>query len=209
MIGLYPRPAVTESDGGEDVDDGGGSGYNPFYGIAVVCVSIFLFCVLAAAVRVWEALAFAALAALLLAVAGCFAPGSWSRRSGRPAGAAELVAAGGVRPWPRAPGRAFAPAASAPPAFAFECPLDGGGGEPTACAMVCAVCLEDVRGGEMVRRVPACRHVFHVECIDMWMHAHRTCPVCRCEISPAPRAAGKAAAEEAPESSAPEVLPPV
>nr|TKW21735.1 hypothetical protein SEVIR_4G140600v2 [Setaria viridis] len=38
--------------------------------------------------------------------------------------------------------------------------------------------------GEMVRRLPACRHVHHVECIDRWLAAHRTCPLCRSELDP-------------------------
>ena len=47
----------------------------------------------------------------------------------------------------------------------------------------CSVCLEEVRGGEMVRSLPGCRHVFHVGCIDPWLHSHATCPLCRCQVS--------------------------
>ncbi|CAN6177946.1 unnamed protein product [Urochloa humidicola] len=50
--------------------------------------------------------------------------------------------------------------------------------------VLCAVCLEDVRAGEMVRQLPACRHLFHVGCVDAWLRAHRTCPLCRCELPP-------------------------
>ncbi|OEL16163.1 hypothetical protein BAE44_0022818 [Dichanthelium oligosanthes] len=153
MLNLYPRHqlqarSIDVSD--EDVEV---EGYNPFYGIAVVCVSIFLFCVLAASVSVWKALAFALLAALLLGVAGCFAPKGWLRRSGRGA-SAELVVvtvtAGAARPgYPCAQ-------VNAPPAFAFQCPLEaGGGGETAASSVLCSVCLEDVRGGEMVRQLQA------------------------------------------------------
>ncbi|CAO2037876.1 unnamed protein product [Urochloa humidicola] len=49
----------------------------------------------------------------------------------------------------------------------------------------CAVCLGEVEKGEMVRRLPACRHVFHMECIDMWLRASVTCPVCRAGVLPA------------------------
>ncbi|KAF8642629.1 hypothetical protein HU200_067310 [Digitaria exilis] len=207
MLNLYPRHRLQEStvdDLHENVEVS--ECYNPFYAIAVVCVSIFLFCVLAASVNVWKALAIAALAGLLLGVVGCFAPKGWFRRpSGRDASATELVVvtvdvtAGAARP-----GHPCAQV-NAPPAFAFQCPLE---------VVVCSVCLEDVRGGEMVRLVPACGHVFHVGCIDMWLHSHRTCPVCRCvvstteEVSVSPKDDG--AVEEAPESSDDDhELPPV
>ncbi|KAG2649869.1 hypothetical protein PVAP13_1NG136100 [Panicum virgatum] len=202
MLNMYPRhqlqlQASSIDNGDENVDD---SGYNrPFYAIVVLCVSIFLFCVLAASVSVWKAFASAALAALLLGAAGCFAPKVWFRPSGgqsRGAGA-ELQAVVTVTAGAARPGYPCAQV-DAPPAFAFRCPLEagGGGGEATSSSVVCPVCLEDVRGGERVRQVPACRHVFHVGCIDMWLHSHRTCPMCRCVVSPPFQAAmPKAAAE--------------
>ncbi|CAL9777200.1 unnamed protein product [Musa acuminata subsp. burmannicoides] len=48
----------------------------------------------------------------------------------------------------------------------------------------CAVCLNPVMEGEMVRLLPGCRHAFHVECIDMWLHSHSLCPLCRAEAKP-------------------------
>ncbi|OEL22145.1 hypothetical protein BAE44_0016836 [Dichanthelium oligosanthes] len=178
-------------------------------------MTIFVFCLLVSTVSVWKTCAFASLAALLLSVAGCFAPKSWFRRRRRGATSSELVVvtvtAGAARP-----GNPCAHAqVNAPPAFAFQCPLEaaGGGGEAAAAAVscvVCSVCLEDVRGGGMVRQVPVCRHIFHVGCIDMWLHSHRTCPMCRCEISPAlEKVTPKDAVEEAPVSSDDQELPPV
>ncbi|CAL5022869.1 unnamed protein product [Urochloa decumbens] len=218
MLNLYPRHQLqlhqassVDGGAGDENAEADGVGYNPFYGIAVVCVSIFLFCVLAASVSVWKALAIAALAALLLGAAGCFAPKGWFRSS-EPGAGAELVVvtvtAGAARPgYPCAQ-------MNAPPAFAFQCPqLEAADGEAEAAScVVCSVCLEDVRGGEMVRQVPACRHVFHVECIDMWLRSHRTCPMCRCEVSPPSQVLTpkEDAAEAAPElSSADDELPPV
>lgn len=34
----------------------------------------------------------------------------------------------------------------------------------------------------MGRKLPKCEHVFHMECIDMWLHSHATCPVCRAAV---------------------------
>lgn len=49
----------------------------------------------------------------------------------------------------------------------------------------CAVCLSGIGGGDEVRRLPNCRHVFHRGCIDRWMgHQQRTCPLCRAPLMP-------------------------
>ncbi|KAJ1259450.1 hypothetical protein BS78_10G156200 [Paspalum vaginatum] len=51
-----------------------------------------------------------------------------------------------------------------------------GGGEEAA---TCSVCLGVFLVGETVRLLPVCLHLFHVECIDPWLDAHSTCPICR------------------------------
>ncbi|XP_062221208.1 RING-H2 finger protein ATL74-like [Phragmites australis] len=43
----------------------------------------------------------------------------------------------------------------------------------------CAICLAVVRDGEVVRLLSACGYLFHVECIDLWLRSHATCPQCR------------------------------
>ncbi|XP_015693603.2 RING-H2 finger protein ATL39-like [Oryza brachyantha] len=58
----------------------------------------------------------------------------------------------------------------------------GGGDGPAQCS----VCLGALLTGEMVRRLPACKHLYHVECIDMWLASHATCPLCRTEVDPPP-----------------------
>ncbi|CDP09220.1 unnamed protein product [Coffea canephora] len=46
----------------------------------------------------------------------------------------------------------------------------------------CAICLSSFEDEEMGRKLPRCSHAFHVECIDMWLHSHSTCPICRCPV---------------------------
>ncbi|KAI4972111.1 hypothetical protein ZWY2020_003036 [Hordeum vulgare] len=56
-----------------------------------------------------------------------------------------------------------------------------GGGEDAA---TCSVCLGVFQLGETVRLLPACLHLYHVECIDPWLDAHSTCPICRSDADP-------------------------
>ncbi|KAM0906229.1 hypothetical protein ACQ4PT_016911 [Festuca glaucescens] len=51
-------------------------------------------------------------------------------------------------------------------------------------AATCSVCLGAFQHGESVRLLPACLHLFHVECIDPWLDAHSTCPICRSDTDP-------------------------
>ncbi|XP_076938044.1 RING-H2 finger protein ATL32-like [Bidens hawaiensis] len=44
---------------------------------------------------------------------------------------------------------------------------------------VCSICLEDYKPTDFVRLIPECDHLFHVKCIDTWLKAHPTCPMCR------------------------------
>ncbi|KQK18072.1 E3 ubiquitin-protein ligase ATL9 [Brachypodium distachyon] len=59
----------------------------------------------------------------------------------------------------------------------------GGGGEEAPST--CSVCLGAFQVGETVRLLPACLHLHHVECIDPWLDAHSTCPLCRSDTQPA------------------------
>ncbi|WVZ57216.1 hypothetical protein U9M48_007626 [Paspalum notatum var. saurae] len=46
----------------------------------------------------------------------------------------------------------------------------------------CAVCIAEVAAGEAARVLPRCGHAFHVDCVDMWLHTHSTCPLCRAAV---------------------------
>ncbi|GAB4838262.1 hypothetical protein Ancab_027791 [Ancistrocladus abbreviatus] len=48
----------------------------------------------------------------------------------------------------------------------------------------CAVCLNRFEHSEVLRLLPKCKHAFHVECVDTWLDAHSTCPLCRYRVDP-------------------------
>ncbi|KAK4717669.1 hypothetical protein R3W88_016007 [Solanum pinnatisectum] len=46
----------------------------------------------------------------------------------------------------------------------------------------CIICLSLLEDEDVCRKLPKCSHAFHVECVDMWLHSHSTCPICRSPI---------------------------
>ncbi|KAJ1387549.1 Zinc finger, RING-type [Sesbania bispinosa] len=48
--------------------------------------------------------------------------------------------------------------------------------------MECSVCLTTIEEDAMIRVLPNCKHVFHVDCVDMWFSSNSTCPVCRAVV---------------------------
>nr|XP_009405146.2 PREDICTED: RING-H2 finger protein ATL52-like [Musa acuminata subsp. malaccensis] len=46
----------------------------------------------------------------------------------------------------------------------------------------CAVCLSELRDGELVRLLPKCGHAFHLTCVDTWLRSHVNCPLCRAPV---------------------------
>ncbi|XP_020097747.1 RING-H2 finger protein ATL39-like [Ananas comosus] len=61
---------------------------------------------------------------------------------------------------------------------------DGGRDKASAVVVDCSVCLDAVEEGATVRLLPSCMHLFHQECIDVWLSLHATCPVCRANPEP-------------------------
>lgn len=43
----------------------------------------------------------------------------------------------------------------------------------------CVICLSVFEDDDVGRNLPKCGHAFHVQCIDMWLHSHSNCPICR------------------------------
>ncbi|XP_057993132.1 putative RING-H2 finger protein ATL19 [Hevea brasiliensis] len=43
----------------------------------------------------------------------------------------------------------------------------------------CAICLDDYKDGDLCRIFPLCKHIFHPNCIDVWLEKNLTCPICR------------------------------
>nr|XP_051201959.1 E3 ubiquitin-protein ligase Os03g0188200-like [Lolium perenne] len=219
MLNLYPRLATDGAPvGAAALDDDDDEEPHVCYGIMVAFVSLLLFCVLLAVVSPARACAITSLLVLLFGVAACVVP---TRGTVAAAARADRSGAGmGTRqpaPVLRLARRCTCgmtdAAIGALPTFAYGSPAAAdakGGEEPRgSCApLLCAVCLEDVLEGEMVRQLPPCRHLFHVECIDLWLRTRRTCPLCRCELSP-PKVAAKPAAAATESSAHALPLPPV
>lgn len=62
----------------------------------------------------------------------------------------------------------------------FRDSVDGAGSD-------CVVCLNQLDEGDLVRKL-ACRHVFHKECFDGWLHhLNFNCPLCRSPVVPCER----------------------
>ncbi|PNT71338.1 E3 ubiquitin-protein ligase ATL9 [Brachypodium distachyon] len=217
MLNLYPRLALAAS-GTFSVDE---DEPQICYGIMVAFVSLLLFCVLVAVVSVARACSITGLIVLLFGLVGWFGPRGGAaavaaaRRNGtrqrqqQPSVASAAPAPTAVRLAHRCTCGMTDAAIGTLPTFAYEATGDEGARQ--SC-LLCAVCLEDVQAGQTVRELPPCRHLFHVDCIDLWLQTHRTCPLCRCELPlPPPRKATSkaAAAGTETESSTNASLPPV
>ncbi|KAE8770290.1 putative RING-H2 finger protein ATL12 [Hordeum vulgare] len=48
----------------------------------------------------------------------------------------------------------------------------------------CAVCLARFDDADLLRLLPRCRHAFHLDCVDRWLHSSASCPLCRARVHP-------------------------
>lgn len=60
----------------------------------------------------------------------------------------------------------------------YRCKLESRENDQTSCV----VCMCDFESRQMLRVLP-CSHEFHSRCIDKWLKANRTCPICRGDAS--------------------------
>lgn len=52
-----------------------------------------------------------------------------------------------------------------------------------AIGQVCTVCLDPFKASDNVLMLPACKHLFHKECVSKWLlERHRVCPLCNVEV---------------------------
>jgi len=47
---------------------------------------------------------------------------------------------------------------------------------------LCSICLNDFEVEEQVLQLPECHHLFHRECIRVWLGTHLDCPYCRSNV---------------------------
>ncbi|KFK31717.1 hypothetical protein AALP_AA6G149800 [Arabis alpina] len=47
----------------------------------------------------------------------------------------------------------------------------------------CSVCLNEFQEEEKLRIIPNCSHLFHIDCIDIWLQNNANCPLCRTRVS--------------------------
>jgi hypothetical protein len=65
----------------------------------------------------------------------------------------------------------------------------------------CSICREPINDQSIVREIKNCKHKFHLHCIDIWLENHRTCPICRGNITLNPETAGERERENASASA--------
>ncbi|XP_027337478.1 RING-H2 finger protein ATL66-like [Abrus precatorius] len=47
----------------------------------------------------------------------------------------------------------------------------------------CCICLSLFQDGERLKVLTQCQHAYHSECLDMWLRAHPSCPLCRASLN--------------------------
>jgi hypothetical protein len=110
--------------------------------------------------------------AVLLCLCGCFNGNGYRKSLARAAAVAADERSGELQL--HATGAAATNMAARLPAFKYSRAVKHNvtGGEEAAAT--CSVCLGAFQLGEKVRLLPACLHLYHAECIDLWLDVHST-----------------------------------
>ena len=48
--------------------------------------------------------------------------------------------------------------------------------------LICSICFDEIKKGDVIREMPTCNHKFHSECVDNWLTVKPQCPNCRKNI---------------------------
>jgi len=52
-----------------------------------------------------------------------------------------------------------------------------------AAAPTCAICISSCNEGDILKILPNCHHIFHIDCISQWLTEHSNlCPLCRLPV---------------------------
>ena len=46
---------------------------------------------------------------------------------------------------------------------------------------MCLICLEEYKNNDIIKKLP-CNHIFHSECLKIWLSHKTTCPICRNDL---------------------------
>lgn len=46
----------------------------------------------------------------------------------------------------------------------------------------CCICLGVFEDGDKVKVLPSCNHPYHSDCVDRWLSAESSCPLCRASL---------------------------
>ena len=71
--------------------------------------------------------------------------------------------------------------------------------ELAACEHTCIICRDQMDEG---KKLP-CSHIFHLDCLRLWLQQQQSCPTCRADIPTADQAASAAAATSPPQPQQP------
>lgn len=49
--------------------------------------------------------------------------------------------------------------------------------------VICIICYEDIKEGDLITTIPECLHEMHSSCLSEWIKIKLSCPICRININ--------------------------